>query len=75
MTLHEELAKAKVPGASIRAALIKKGIEAERERIIKLLETDKIEREPVCSNTDCEKCPAFERGFDKALALIKGENK
>lgn len=47
----------------------------ERERIIKLLETDKTERQPVCSDADCEKCPAFERGFDRAIALIKGEQK
>lgn len=53
----------------------KQGAEAERARIIKLLETDKIEREPICSNADCEKCPAFERGFDRAIALIKGEQK
>lgn len=51
------------------------GIDTERERIIKLLETDKVERQPVCSDADCEKCPAFERGFDRAIALIKGENK
>ena len=49
------------------------GIQDERERIIKLLETDKVERQPVCSDADCEKCPAFERGFDRAIALIKDE--
>lgn len=51
------------------------GIAWERERMINLLETDKVEREPVCSNADCEKCSAFERGFDRAIALIKGEQK
>lgn len=51
------------------------GVKRERERIIKLLETDKVKRQPVCSNDECEKCPAFERGFDRAITLIKGENK
>lgn len=52
-----------------------KAAQETEQRIIKLLEADKIDRQPVCSNTDCEKCPAFERGFDRAMALIKGENK
>lgn len=55
--------------------ILEKCALAEREHIIKLLEVDKVEREPVCSNSDCEKCPAFERGFNRAIALIKGENK
>lgn len=60
---------------NVRNYYRKQGEQAMLERIIKLLEADKDERQPVCSNTDCEKCPAFERGFDRAIARIKGENK
>ena len=51
------------------------GAKDTEDAIIKLLEADKIERQPICKGGDCEKCSAFERGFDRAIALIKGENK
>ena len=51
------------------------GLQAEHERIIKLLEADKKSREPHCSMEACKECPVYEDGFDDAIALIKGENR
>ena len=65
MTLHEELAKANVPGARVRAALIKKGIEAERQRILAVL--DKF----WCQEIACSKHPVRMDWIIKAIKEIE----
>ena len=48
--------------------------ELERERIIKLLEAMREKHIPWCGATDCIECEQT-IGIEKAIALIKGEQK
>lgn len=60
------------PGFSIlphNNSSFKDGVEYERNRIIKLLEANKIP-------CDCgEACEQWDAGFEEAIAIVKGESK